>query len=177
MKKPKRLTRSRLTNVTHYYLERYSTTRGHLRRLLVARVDKSLREFEGDRNEMVGWVDALLDELVASGHVNDRAWATSRLAKLQRRGLPPQAIRAKLREKFVAGELIDELLQDQPVDPRETIARYARRRGLGPFRAQHREADPAKELAKLGRAGFSYADARALLEMDPDEALDLACRR
>ena len=73
--------------------------------------------------------------------------------------------------------MIASLLQDQPVDPRETIARYARRRGLGPFRAQHREADPAKELAKLGRAGFSYADARALLEMDPDEALDLACRR
>lgn len=177
MKKPKRLTRSRLTNVTHYYLERYSTTRGHLRRLLLVRVDKSLREFEGDREEMVGWVDTLLDQLVANGHINDRAWATSRLGKLQRRGLPERAIRAKLREKCIAPELIDELLHDLAPDPREIIARYARRRRLGPFRSSHREADPAKELAKLGRAGFSYADAKALLEMDPDEALDLACRR
>lgn len=177
-KKPKRLTRSRLRNITHHYLERYSTTRGHLRRLLQRRVDKSLRFFpDDDRVEMLGWVDALLDHLEATGHLNDRAWATSRLNKLARRGLSERALRAKLREKCVPGPLIDELVAELAPDPREAVARYARRRRLGPFRPPHREADERKELAKLGRAGFSYGLARDLLSMSLEDAEALTDRR
>lgn len=173
-RKPKRLTRSRLRNVTVHYLERYSTTRGHLRRLLVRKVDTSLRHFaDDDRDTMIGWVDSLLDQLVQQGLINDRAFASSRMEKLIRRGLSERAIRANLRGKSVPAGLIDELLRERRPDPRVAAARYARKRGLGPFRRADKTGDPTKELARLGRAGFPYSVARDVLELSLEEAEDL----
>lgn len=170
---PKKMTRRRLGNITAAYLQRYSTTRAHLRRLLIRRLDRSLEHHEGDRDEAIGWIDDLLDQHVRMGTINDRAWASSRLRKLGRRGLSVAKMRAQLRAKGIDGALIDELLDALAPDPRTAAAHYARRRRIGPFRPPHKEADPQRELAKLGRAGFPYGIARDVLEMDLDEACEL----
>lgn len=164
------MTRRRLRNITAAYLQRYSTTRAHLRRLLIRRLDRSLEHHPGDRDEAIGWIDDLLDEHVRIGTIDDRAWASSRLRKLGRRGLSVPKMRTHLRAKGVDSSLIDELVEALAPDPRTAAAHYARRRRIGPFRPAHKEADPTKELAKLGRAGFSYGIAREVLEMDLDEA-------
>lgn len=169
---PKKMTQRRLRNVALHYFEQRTTTRGHLRRLLMNRIRKSLHHHEGDEAEMVGWLDALLDDLERMGVLNDRAWATSRLARLKRQGHSERAIRAKLREKRVAPELIDELLTEAPVDPLLAALNFARKRRIGPFREHSREERREKDLGKLARGGFPWDVVREVIDLDPDEALD-----
>ena len=170
---PKKMTQRRLRNITAAYLQRYTSTRANLRRLLIRRVDRSLEHHEGDRDELIAWIDSLLDEHVRLGTINDRSWASSRLRNLSRRGLSASRMRAHLTAKGVDGSLADELIDELAPDPRTAAAHYARRRRIGPFRPHYKDADPQKELAKLARAGFGYGIAREVLEMDVDEACAL----
>ncbi|MEZ4323241.1 MAG: regulatory protein RecX [Myxococcota bacterium] len=173
---PKPMTKRRLTNITTHYLSQRTTTRGHLRRLLMNRVRKSIEHHGGDETEMAGWVDSVLDSMVQQGLLNDTAWAESRLNGLMRRGLSERAIRANLRAKLVPAELIDRLLKDAEPDPVQSAVLFARKRRIGPFREHGREASRDKDLGKLARGGFPFDIVRTVLDMDPDEALDLAIR-
>jgi regulatory protein len=171
---PKPMTKRRLRNITAHYLSQRTTTRGHLRRLLMNRVRKSLMHHEGDEAEIATWVDAILDDMVRQGLLNDRRWAESRIQRLLRKGLSERAIRSNLRAKLVPAEMIDSLLESHEPDPLQSATMYARRRRIGPFREHGREDKRDKDLGKLARAGFPYAVAQQVLDMDPDEALDLA---
>jgi regulatory protein len=169
---PKPMTKRRLRNIaTHYFTQR-TTTRGHLRRLLMNRIRTSLRHHEGSETEMAGWLDAILDDLERMGLLNDRAWATSRLERLRRQGHSERVIRTRLRAKLVPPALIDELLEDRPIDPLEAAIRFARKRRIGPFREGDRAARRDKDLGKLARGGFPYDIAREVLDLDAEEALD-----
>lgn len=167
---PKPMTKRRLRNIALHYFQQRTTTRGHLQRLLMNRCRKSLFHHEGDESEMAGWVGSLLDELESTGVLNDRAWATSRLERLRRQGQSERAIRSKLREKRVPPEIIEELLDARPIDPLEAALRYAKKRRIGPFRERERDERKEKDLGKLARAGFPYGVARAVLELEADEA-------
>ncbi len=79
--------------------------------------------------------------------------------------------------KGLEGELIDEVLKEEletqdPDDPDVELmaARaYVRRRRLGLHRPKdERTLRRQRDLAALGRAGFSYEIARRALDEDPD---------
>jgi len=103
----KPVSRHRLDRAARRYLERWFTTRAHLRTLLLRRVDTSLAAHGGDRDEATAWVDAVLDELVRAGLLDDRRFALDRASLLHRRGNPTRLIRAKLAAKSVPSPLID----------------------------------------------------------------------
>ena len=170
---PRPMTPNRLRNIAVHYLERRTTTRGHLRRLLMNRVRRSLAHHDGDEDVMASWVDALLDDLERLRWIDDRAWATSRLATLARRGLSERAIRAKLSQKCVSRELVDELLAEAAVDPLRGAARFAHKRRIGPFRERDRADHRDRDLGRLARGGHSYGVARQVLDLEPDDAIDL----
>ncbi|MBW1878158.1 MAG: RecX family transcriptional regulator [Deltaproteobacteria bacterium] len=170
---PQPETAASLDRHARWYLERYTTARGHLRRLLLRRVNKSIFLFGGDRDEAAEWVDAVLDRLERRGTLDDLRFATDRARSLHLRGTSTRQIRAKLAEKGVRPPIMDEALaaldasQGDP-DLRAACA-YVRKRRLGPFRddpSAHRERD----LARLARAGFPYAVASKVLALhDPAE--------
>ena len=141
------------------------------------RVRRSLRHHEGSEAEMGDWVDALLDDLERLRLIDDRTWATSRLGALKRRGLSERAIRAKLREKRVEAELIDELLEDKPVDALLGAVHFARKRRIGPFREKDRDANRDRDLGKLARGGYPFSIAREILDMDEEEAFERSFQR
>jgi len=162
-----------------WYLERYATARAHLRHLLMRRVDRSIAQFGGDRDEAAGWVDSLLGRLDRAGALDDLRFATDRARALHLRGNSTRRIRAKLSEKGVPGALVDEALaalESGRGDPDLRAACiYVRKRRLGPFR-EDPIGDSERDLARLARAGFSYAVAKQVLTLDdPDrvEAIEL----
>jgi regulatory protein len=176
-RRPRPMTRSRLQNIAKHYLERYFTTRAHLRRLLARRVDRALTEHPGDRAEQLGWVDEVLDGLEAAGGLNDAAFAEARARTVSRRGGSERAVRAKLSAKGVDSSEIDAALDALgPRGDRELSAALAlaRRRRIGPFAADpsSAEARGQKALGILARGGFGYDTARRALTMEPDEAFE-----
>ena len=177
-KPPRRITAAYLARVTSHYLERYSTTRAHLRRLLGQRVQRSAAHHGEDPEDGMALVDAELERLESLGLINDAAFARDRAKALHRRGKSLRAIAAALRTKGLSSERIDEALEALASGVEGSVeliaaATFARKRRLGPWRSGAPDPDRTrKELAKLARAGFSYALARRVV--DAEDPSDLA---
>lgn len=172
---PKRVTPSYLENAALHYLERFASSTGNLRRVLMRKVAASAQEHGTDAAEAAGWVEALIERYVRSGILNDDTYARMRAETLHRRGTSSRAIREKLAIKGIKRDdtdrVLTELAEDHEANLDLTAAlALARRRRLGPYRLpEQRAAHRDKDLASLGRAGFSYAIARQVIDAeDPD---------
>jgi regulatory protein len=171
---PRRVTPDHLENVALHYLQRFASSSANLRRVLMARVERSARAHGTDREEGARWVDALIERYLRSGLLDDRAYAEARAASLHRRGASARTIRQKLAAKGIdrdrAAAAVAAVDADIPGDMDLAAATaLARRRRLGPFRRENREAHRQRDLAALGRAGFDCETARRVVDAaDPD---------
>lgn len=172
-KPPAKITERYLRWVTDRYLSRYATSTSHLRRLLMQRVRRSAAHHEVPIEPLAELVDAEIGRLIRLGLLNDAQFARDRAGALHRRGNGERAIRAKLAAKGLRGVIVDEAIEALGGDRELRAAcRWARKRRLGPWaRERHEDAERRqKELAKFGRAGFSYGIAKRVLDAtDPDE--------
>ena len=178
-----KMTRQRLRNIARFHVERFATTAAHLRRVLFRRVARAARAHGLDAAEMRPWVDDVVAALVKSGAVDDGRYAAARARSLRRLGRSPAKIRAHLAAKGVAHGIIEAVLADTAKTAGggdaafAAAVAYARRRRLGPFRTVEDNGDVkawrarmTKDLAALGRAGFSYDVARRVMALTADEA-------
>jgi len=176
-KLPRKATPRSLENAALYYLQRFASSAANLRRVLLRRVERSARAHGSDRGEGAAAVDDIVARFLASGLLNDAAYAEARAGTLHRRGASARKIRASLLQKGVAPEAIEAALQalrEEAGDPEFAAAvTLARRRRLGPFRpAPDRAARREKDLAALARAGFGYETARLVVEAADPAALE-----
>lgn len=169
---PKRISKASLENAALFYLERFSASTESLRRVLMRRVERAARAFGDDPAEGAALVDDLLRRYQASGLLDDQRYAEGKSRSLLRRGSSPRAIRQDLARRGVDSALIDvalaglaEDLADDALSLDHAAAEaYVRRRRLGPYRpAQLRAQYRDRDLAALGRVGFSWDIARAVL--------------
>ncbi len=165
---PRKATAKSLENAALWYLTRFGTSAANLERVLARRVERSARHHGTDREEGLANIGQLIARYRRSGLLDDRAYAIARAKTLNWRGKPVKAIVFALRAKGIASEDIDEALlalKDHGADPdMGAAARYARRRRVGPIRAQHeREEHRQRDHAALARAGFGYSVARRII--------------
>ncbi|MDP6787487.1 MAG: RecX family transcriptional regulator [Rhodospirillales bacterium] len=175
-RKPRKVTEKFLERAALFHLERFATSAENLRRVLMRRVEKSVRFHGTERQAGAALVDDLVARYLASGLLDDRAYAEGRVRTLRRRGASARLIHLKLRQKGVADDVIAGALADHGehiADPEAAAAAaLARRRHLGPFRPPaEREEKREKDLAALARAGFSYDMARRVIEAPSPEDL------
>jgi regulatory protein len=166
---PKKITKSYLHNAALYYLQRYATSAANLRRVLMRKVKKSCAHHGQNEAECVPLVDELIERFAATGLIDDAVYARGRAESLRRQGRSKQAIHAKLQVKGLKKTQIDEALAivDLEEDAELRAALHlARKKKLGPWRVK--DADPKKEMAAMGRAGFSFDVARKVLAYEAD---------
>lgn len=177
---PRKMSQSRIDNIARFYIERFATTAAHLRRVLIRRADRARRVHGGDALEEAGWINQTVERFVRLGLVNDAHYAADRAASLRRLGRGPGKIKALLAAKGVPRAMIDKVLAETAETASGGDASlsaaigYAKRRRFGvfgkapPTDKQERLKKQTRELAALGRAGFSYAIARRALDGDED---------
>ncbi len=176
---PPPITAERLEKAALGYLERFSATAASLRRVLTRRVDRSARDHGTDPVEGMAWIEALLQRHLRSGLLDDTVYAEAKTSSLRRRGASARAIRDKLASKGVDQQTAAAALSrtdqdaghcDDAGSADESAARaLARRRRLGPFRPQATRTEQRnRDLATLGRAGFSYETARRVIDGDAE---------
>jgi len=173
-KTPRPVTEVSLREAATRYLGDRDASRARLRRVLMRRVDAAVAAHAQDREQLVGWVEAVLDDFTRLGYLDDARFAASQARALRARGASKRGIEAKLREKGVDAEIVQAQLAESSADDELRAAlRHLRKRRHGPFRRDDREGDRTKELAGLGRAGFSYdVSARAwALSLDEADAI------
>lgn len=114
--------------------------------------------------------------LVASGVIDDAAFAESRARSLTRMGRSARAVAAHLGARGVDGEMVRAALPTDPDIELAACVALTRRRRIGAFRALDAEPRETKELGMLARAGFGHEVASKALAMDQDAALDMIIR-
>ena len=141
------------------------------------RVDRSARQHGTDAKEGAGWVDALVERYRRAGLVNDKVYAEAVTQTLRRRGTSTRMVKQKLAMKGVGSDAIDDALEaaggaGDATDLKAAFA-YAKRRRLGPFApAAARQDRRQRDMAALGRAGFSYTTARKVVEAESEEEIE-----
>jgi regulatory protein len=176
-RRPKKPTPAYLERVALWYLERWFTTRSHLRRKLIERVDRGLAEHGGDREEALAGLDGVLDKLEDARILDDWLYVRGRVGVLRRRGSSERAVHAKLRAKGASRDMVEralaELRDEEGGGELLAACRYVRRRRLGPFRTSVRDDQQRKDLARLARQGFSFDIARRALAMSREDLEEL----
>lgn len=173
-KTPKKISKTYLENAALYYLQRYATSAENLKRVLMRKVKKSCAFHQVPPEDFAPLVDDLVARYTASGLLDDAVFARARVMSLRRQGLSKQAIVAKLQIKGLSKSQIENalrLVDEDHEDPEMAAAlACARRKKLGPWRKAPLTdpKDRQKELAALGRAGFSYETARRALDFEED---------
>ena len=176
-KVPRKVTPKSLENAALYYLQRFSSSSENLRRVMMRRVYRSAKHHDTDPEEGAEILDALIKRYNEVGLLNDAQFAKARAGGLNRRGSSARAIRAKLAEKGVAKEVIDETLErlkDEDQDPELSAAvTLARKRRLGPFRVTDDRLEfKEKDMAILARAGFNYSVAQKIIAAETSDELE-----
>ncbi len=173
---PKPITRAYLERVALHYLERYAASTELLRRVLLRRVDRAVRAGVADREEARPIVEALLVRFTSSGLVSDSEFALAKARSFHRQGRSRSVITRALSAKGVGREEIERAvaaLAETSSNPElEAALSFARRRRIGPYRpAEDRAERRARDYAAMGRAGFSSAVARRVLDAESPEAI------
>lgn len=172
----KRITATALDNAALHYLQRFASSAENLRRVLLRRVERVARAAEEGGEDIrvqgAALVDALVERYRRSGLLDDAAYAEARARSLHRRGASLKAIRHGLALKGIDAETaqasLERLREDTPDADLAAALALARRRRLGPFRPpENRAGHRLKDIAALGRAGFSYEVARRVVDGEP----------
>lgn len=174
---PRKATARYLRNAALHYLERYASSAAHLRRILLAKVERSARAHGTDAQAGAAEVDALIRQFEDAGLLDDARYAAAKARSLHRRGASARAIRGALTAKGVAADLIERALhrlRDEAEAPELAAAlAFVRRRRLGPYRDEASRAEAReRDLAALGRQGFGYELARRVVDAPDVEELE-----
>lgn len=168
---PRPITAAYLQAVTARYLEQRSTSAAHLRRLLMARVRRSVAHHGHDLRDGTALVDAEIARLVGLGWVDDPRYALDKARGLHRRGCGRRRIEAALRAKGLGPQVVADAVAaraEGTEDPEwEAALIFARKRRIGEWREGDLDEDRRRrELGKLARAGFSYAVAARVVDAE-----------
>lgn len=180
---PRKITPRYLENAALYYLQRYASSAGNLRRVLTRKVDRSCQFHGTPADEFYPVIDALVARYEKSGLLNDTLYAEGRTASLRRQGKSRQAIAANLKVKGLAPDIIQQALESVDGDRADTTLsaelaaalKLARKRKIGRFNPKP-ESDPLlrrkqqmREMGIMARGGFSYDIARQALDFNADD--------
>lgn len=180
----KKLTPRSLENSALHHLKRHASTVAGLKRILVRKVDRGLRlGAKGDRDECLGWIDALLVRLEHNGYLNDARYAEVKSESMLRRGSGVRLVAQKLQLKGVPKPQVQAQVAKLKADGRtpdlEAAIAYAKRRKLGPWRTKPmpKDRDAArkermKALASLARRGFGFELAKRIVDAPDVDALE-----
>lgn len=167
-KQPRKISPRYLENAALHYLQRYATSAQNLRRVLTRKIDRSCRFHKTEPDAFYPLVEKLIERYLSSGLLNDATFAQARVATLRRQGKSRGGILAALQIKGLSKEDIATALDsvdENNSEEAELAAAIAlcRKKKLGRREAQ-------KDLAVLGRAGFSYDVARQALKTHVEES-------
>ena len=163
-KRPKKITPDYLERAALFYLERYSSSAENLRRVLDRKVRRSIQEHGApEASETAQWIGALVTKLQRNGLLDDTAYAIGRVRRLYAEGKALGRIRQIMAAKGVAKPDIEAALErlqteaEGPISDLPAAISYARKRQLGPYRADpaERAAMRQKDMGALARSAGS----------------------
>lgn len=169
----KKITEKRLYNIALYYLSRYEATTGKVRDVLKRRLMTAERRGEEIPNEAPAWIEKIIAQMVDLGYIDNNRYAENTFRRLTEAGKSVRSIAYKLKQAGLEEDVLSDLIKEQETTPGEldltSALKLVKKRKLGLYRPESQRAAYAqKDLAVLGRAGFSYEIAQKALKGEED---------
>lgn len=166
---PRPLNESKLNELALRYVARFATTRAKLCDYLKRKLGE--QGWDGERNPAP---EAIADRLVELGYIDDAAYALSKARGLVTRGYGKRRLAEKLRAAGVGEDDGTSAFEHADAEAVRAAMQFARKRRIGPFWTGEPITPQAREkaLAAMIRAGHAYALARAIIALQPGEALE-----
>lgn len=166
--------RAGLHNAAIRHLARYATTASGLLRAFSRRIDRWSRATQPEPEAIATAHQAareVISALVASGLIDDQAYAAMRAKSLTRAGRSRRAVEAHLAQRGIDGDMVRAALPEDPDAELAAALLLARKRRLGPFTTTEPDAEAHhRALGILARAGFTQDTARRALAAEINEA-------
>ena len=174
---PNILTPQKLKSLSLRYLGRYASSTENLRRILMRVVNKSVQAHGTNREEACASVEDIIRRFLDLGYLNDRVYAETRAESLIQLGRSIPAVRQNLQAKGVPDVVIARVIEDLTGRMgnlnRCAAVAFAKRRHIGPWRLEGRSKNRKRDLAALGRQGFSYQIACRIVDASSIEECEL----
>lgn len=169
----KKITEKRLYNIALYYLSRYESTTGKVREVLTRRLMTAERRGEEIPNEAPAWIEKIIAQMVDLGYIDNNRYAENTFRRLTEAGKSVRSIAYKLKQAGLEEDVLSDLIEEQETTSGEldltSALKLVKKRKLGLYRPESQRAAYAqKDLAVLGRAGFSYEIAQKALKGEED---------
>src|SRR5688500_5267728 len=154
------------------HLERFSTSAAHLRGVLLRRVCRRTKD-EAERARAIESIERIVVRFAEGGLLDDRSYAARRAEIMHRQGKSVRAMQADLLARGIARAVTSEVLrafEEKMGDPdRSGAIAYAKKRRLGPYRAEDRDAYRDSDATKLLRRGFEWDVVERVMRSAPGQ--------
>lgn len=166
----KPLTYRRLYNVTLYYLSRFDASSGKVRDMLKRRLLRTKMqggEIPTDAND---WIEQIIARMIELQYIDDKRFGENQVRLLSSQGKSTRFITMKLAAAGLDVDMIQEILETGTDHEMSRALRLVQRKKMGYLREESLRTEfYKKDLATLGRAGFSYETAVKALNGDAQE--------
>ncbi len=178
-KPPKKITSNYLHNAGLYYLQRFSSSSGNFREIMIRKIKRSCAHHtDQDFEHCLEALDETVQKFIDVGLINDETYTRGMVHSLRRQGKSKRAIEAKLRTKNVPQNLVKLKIEEYDEEHKDADTELisalilARKRKIGPYKKESfdENTDIKKHLSIMARAGFSYDTSSIVLKMGVDYA-------
>lgn len=167
-----------LYNKAVFYLSRYASSSENLRAILEKKVFKAQQEGQDVSFEEASvWIEDILKRMTELGYLDDERYSASKVRTLLESGKSVRTIKMKLKQKGLSEEQIEEALHSHEEESGalndetdlKNALRLVRKKRIGFMRPEEERASfYQKDMAALGRAGFSFETAQKALAGEDD---------
>ncbi len=191
VKRSRKISERYLRNSGLYYLQRYTASTAHFRKVMTQKITKSCDFHQDqDKEECLKHLETVIAEFLEMGYLDDSAYARGTVFSLRRKGLSARMIQMRMKQKGIDEEITTKMLdqyayENPPYDDEGDISEdfraaitLAKRKKIGPYYLKPIKDEEEKQklyarwLGAFGRAGFDYQTCRKVLELDLNEFED-----
>lgn len=177
-KKKRTITPAYLERAALFYLQRYSSSRKNLERVLERKIRKQSEGNQPLTTEQRQWIRETSEKCINLGYIDDSRYASQKALSMHLGGKSEQAIRLYLRQKGLDDADIQTALDSIEQESGAAAALkaaiiYARKRGFGPFRLRTINEDRIqKDIAAMMRAGHQMDHIQKVIRAESKDILE-----
>ncbi len=149
-----------------HYVGRYATSKAKL----AAYLARKIRDRGWGESEAPPQIEALIEDFVRLGFIDDAAFAASRARSLTQRGMGMRRVREDLRAKGISETDAIGAHSQAESDKWQAADRFAKRKRIGPYAAETASPEvQQKQLQAFLRAGHGFDIAKRFVRAEPGE--------
>ena len=165
----KKITHQRLYNISLYYLSRFDASADKVRQMLKRRIAKAAQQGQDIPPETNEWINDIVSKVIHLGYVDDKRYGENQVRIMAAQGKSARFMAVKLNQAGLDAEVIETVLSTADTDDLERAKILVERKKMGWMRPENMQKEYyKKDLAALGRAGFSYETASLALKVSED---------